>query len=355
MVDKWIMRILLSPLALLFGLGVAIKSLIYKVGLLKGVSFSIPVINVGNLTVGGAGKTPHVEYLIRLLSPFVPIGTLSRGYKRKTKGFMLIRPGFNSDQAGDEPLLYARKYPGIAVSVCESRSIGIPKLLQSRPQTRVVLLDDAFQHRAIEPNLNILLTEYDEPFYEDWLLPAGRLREWRGGYRRADLIIVSKCPLEMSIEERDAIIRKINPIQDQHVFFSRYGYFTPYRMWEPQRRTEITDQHEVLLICGIAKTEYLLEYLHTKAGAVKLIQFEDHHVYTRHDLEMIKKYFDNMIGEKRMVLTTEKDAMRLEGFRDFFEKNKMQVDILPIQVSFLADDGPKFDDWIQRFLLNFTV
>ena len=355
MVDKWIMRILLAPLALLFGIGVAIKSLIYKSGLLKGVSFSIPVINVGNLTVGGAGKTPHVEYLIRLLSPYLPVGTLSRGYKRKTKGFMLVRPGFNSNQVGDEPLLYARKYPGIAVSVCESRSIGVPKLLQSRPQTRVVLLDDAFQHRAIEPNLNILLTEYDEPFYNDWLMPSGRLREWRGGYRRADLIIVTKCPLNMSLEEQKEMVAKIKPIGDQHVFFSRYGYFTPYRMWDPQRRTEITDEHEVLLICGIAKTEYLLEYLHSKAGAVKLIQFDDHHVYSRHDLEMIKKYFDNMIGEKRMVLTTEKDAMRLEGFREFFASNNIQVDIPPIQVSFLFDDGPKFDDWIQRFLLNFTV
>jgi tetraacyldisaccharide 4'-kinase len=355
MVDKWILRILLSPLALLFGIGVLIKSLIYKSGLLKGVSFSIPVINVGNLTVGGAGKTPHVEYLIRLLSPYLPVGTLSRGYKRKTKGFMLIRPGFNSDQAGDEPLLYARKYPGIAVSVCESRSIGVPKLLQSRPQTRVVLLDDAFQHRAINPNLNILLTEYDEPFYKDWLLPAGRLREWRAGYKRADLIIVTKCPLDMKTEERDEMRRKINPVRDQHVFFSRYGYFTPYRMWDAKLRTEITEEHEVLLICGIAKTEYLLDYLHTKAGAVKLIQFEDHHVYTRHDMEMIKKYYDNMIGDRRMVLTTEKDAMRLEGYREFFTQNDIQIDILPIQVSFLFDDGPKFDDWIQRFLLNFTV
>ncbi len=355
MVDKWIKRILLSPFALLFGIGVAIKSLIYKVGLLKGVVFSIPVINVGNLTIGGAGKTPHVEYLIRLLSPYLPVGTLSRGYKRKTRGFMLIRPGFNSDQAGDEPLLYARKYPGVAVSVCESRSIGIPKLLQARPQTRVVLLDDAYQHMAIEPNLNILLTEYDEPFYEDWLLPAGRLREWRVGYQRADLIIVTKCPLVLSPLERDEILKKIKPVKDQRVFFSRYGYFAPYRMWDPQLRTEITDEHEVLLICGIAKTDYLLEYLNTKAGAVKLIQFEDHHVYTRRDLEMIKKYYDNMIGDKRMVLTTEKDAMRLEGFRDFFSEHNLQIDILPVQVSFLFDEGPKFDDWIQHFLLNFTV
>ncbi len=355
MVDKWIKRILLAPFALLFGMGVAIKSLIYKVGLLKGVSFSIPVINVGNLTVGGAGKTPHIEYLIRLLSPYLPVGTLSRGYKRKTKGFMLVRPGFNSDQVGDEPLLYARKYPGIAVAVSESRSTGVLKLLQSRPQTRVVLLDDAFQHRAIEHNLNILLTEYDEPFYKDWLMPAGRLREWRRGYKRADLIIVTKCPSDMSLDKRNEMVAMINPVRDQHVFFSRYDYFTPYRMWDPQKRTEITEDHEVLLICGIAKTEYLLEYLHTKAGAVKLIQFEDHHVYIRHDLEMIKKYFDNMIGNKLMVLTTEKDAMRLEGFREFFTKNNIRIDILPIQVNFLFDDGPAFDDWVQRFLLNFTV
>lgn len=355
MVDKWIKRILLSPFALLFGIGVMIKSFMYKTGLLRGVKFSIPVINVGNLNVGGSGKTPHVEYLIRLLSPYIPIATMSRGYKRKTTGFMLVRPGFTSDQVGDEPLMYARKYPGIAVSVSESRALGVPKLLQSRPRTRAVILDDAFQHRGVEPSMNILLTEYGDPFYDDWLMPSGRLREWRSGYRRADLIIVTKCPADISNEERQKIMQNIKPLPYQRVFFSQYKYFTPYRMWEHQQRFEIAKAHEVLLICGIARSEYLLEYLHTKSDSVKLLQFEDHHVYTRHDLEMMKKYYDNMMGTNRIILTTEKDAVRLEKHRDFFVENNMHLNILPIQVAFLFDEGPVFDDWMQQFLLNFKV
>lgn len=355
MVDKWFIKLLLSPLALLFGIGVAVKSLLYSTGLLKGVSFDIPVINVGNLTVGGAGKTPHVEYLIRLLSPYVPVATMSRGYKRKTKGFLIARPGHNSDQVGDEPLLYARKYPNVTVAVSESRVIGVPKLLQSRPSVRAIILDDAFQHRAIDPNLNILLTEFNDPFYKDWLLPAGRLREWRSGYRRADVIVVTKCPADLDVETKAEMIRKIDPFPHQRVFFSRYAYFDPYRMYQASVRTPITEDHEVLLICGIARTNYLLDYLHSRAGAVKLMQFEDHHVYTRHDLEMMKKYYDNMVGQKRMILTTEKDAMRLEVFRDFLSENNMHIDILPIMVEFLFDEGPLFDEWVKQFLLNFKV
>ena len=355
MVDAWILRVLLLPISLLFGIGVAIKEALYATGLLKGVKYSIPLINVGNLTVGGAGKTPHAEYLIRLLSPYLHISVLSRGYKRKTKGFLLSRPGFTSDQVGDEPLLFTRKYPQISVAVSESRVVGVPKLLQARPQTRAIILDDAYQHRAIEPNLNILLTEFDNPFYKDWLLPSGRLREWRFAYRRADLIIVTKCPPTLTRAEADAMIEKIKPKRDQKVFFSRYEYYTPYRMWNAELRTAITEQHEVLLLSGIARTGYLLDYLHSQAGAVKLLQFEDHHVYSRHDVEMIKKYFDNMAGEERMVLTTEKDAMRLEGFREFFDANRIKIDILPIRVHFLFKEGTLFDEWIKQFLLNFRM
>lgn len=355
MVDKWIKRIVLLPLSLLFGLGVFIKDLFYKTGLLKGVSYSIPVINVGNLTVGGTGKTPHVEYLIRLISPFIPVSTLSRGYKRKTKGFVLVRPGFNSSQAGDEPLMYSRKFPGVAVAVCESRTLGVAKLLQSRPQTRAVILDDAFQHRAINPNLNILLTEYDDPYYQDWLLPSGRLREWRVGYKRADVIIVTKCPPDITRVERDKMVKRIKPLPSQRVFFSQYQYIQPYRMWDSKIRTNITEEREVLLVCGIARTEYLLDYLYTKAGAVKLLQFEDHHVYTANDLATIKKYYDSMIGDKRMILTTEKDAMRLEGFKQVLLDYQLEVDILPIEVKFLFDEGTLFDEWIQQFLLNFKI
>jgi tetraacyldisaccharide 4'-kinase len=355
MVNKLILKLLLFPFSLLFGLGVAIKALLYEVGLLSGVKFSIPVINVGNLTVGGSGKTPHVEYVVRLLSPFIRVAILSRGYRRSTQGFRLAHPRQTSDDVGDEPLLYARKYRNIVVAVSESRALGVPKLLQHRPDIQTIVLDDAYQHRAITPSLNILLTTYSLPFYKDWLLPVGRLREWPSAYRRADAIIVTKCPVDLTPDERDVMIRRINPSERQPVFFSRYTYLDPYAMWAPQHRISLTEQHDVVLVCGIARTEYLLDYLHGVAGSVNMIQFEDHHIYSRYDLEMIEKHFAGMEGPDKIILTTEKDAMRLEPHRDFLLEHNLSVFILPIIVTFLFEDQQRFDSWIKRFLLEYKI
>ena len=200
MVRDFILKVLLSPFAILFGIGVAFKNILYRVGLLKGLRFSIPVINLGNLTVGGAGKTPHTEYLIRLLKEYITVSTLSRGYGRSTKGYLHVHAGNTADQVGDEPLQYKRKFPDITVAVCESRSLGIPKLIQHNPNVQSILLDDAYQHRSVEPALNILLTEHDHRFTHDFLLPVGRLREWRSAYKRADRIIVTKCPHDLSLK-----------------------------------------------------------------------------------------------------------------------------------------------------------
>lgn len=355
MVNKLLLKLLLLPFSLLFGLGVALKAFLYEAGLLSGVRFSIPVINVGNLTVGGSGKTPHVEYVVRLLSPYLRVAILSRGYRRSTKGFRFAHPHDTSDVVGDEPLMYTRKYRNIVVAVSESRSLGVPKLLQHRPDIQTILLDDAFQHRAITPSLNVLLTTFSLPFYKDWLLPVGRLREWRAGYKRADAIIVTKCPADLALEERDKMIRKIRPTAEQKVFFSKYDYFDPYAMWSPQHRIRITERHDILLVCGIARTEYLLDYLHSVAGAVKMIQFEDHHIYSRYDLEMIEKHFTPMEGPEKIILTTEKDAMRLEPHREFLIRHNMSVFILPIKVAFLFDDQQRFDGWIKQFLLDFKT
>ena len=193
-------RVLLAPLTVLYGLGVSLRSLFYTSGVLKHTTFSLPIISVGNLSVGGAGKTPHVEYLVQLLKDYVHVATLSRGYKRKTKGFLLVHPHQSATQVGDEPLQYKRKYPDVTVAVGENRSLAIPEMLQHAPQTQVILLDDAFQHIAIRPSLNILLTEHGQLFTDDFLLPSGRLREWRSAYERADTIIVSKCPPDLPEE-----------------------------------------------------------------------------------------------------------------------------------------------------------
>jgi tetraacyldisaccharide 4'-kinase len=220
MVDSTVAKLLLSPLSLLYGAGISFRNWAYRRGILRGIEFSVPVISVGNLSVGGAGKTPHIEYLIRLLDPYLNIATLSRGYRRKTRGFLVVQPDNGVEEVGDEPLQYARKFPDVMVTVAEERAFAIPEIVGRRPDIELVLLDDAFQHRAVKPGLNMLLTPYDTPFTRDYLLPSGRLREWRSGYERADVIVVSKCPAQIDREAADALAAEIAPLQHQRLFFS---------------------------------------------------------------------------------------------------------------------------------------
>jgi tetraacyldisaccharide 4'-kinase len=355
MLQKLLIQILLSPLALIFGLGVSIKNLLYTIVLLKGVSFSIPMIGVGNLTVGGAGKSPHVEYLIRLLKDYLQIATLSRGYKRKTRGFLQAEIYHTADIVGDEPLQFKRKFPEISVAVAENRALGVPKLLQVIPDLQVILLDDIYQHRAIQPGLNILLTEHHHLFTKDFLLPVGRLREWRSAYKRADILVVTKCPENLSPTEKSRITSEISPISGQSIFFSRYQYLPLYNVFNPSARGNLNNDVSVLLVCAIARTQYLLDYLQEKASEVKMLQFEDHHTFNRYDLEQIKKYYDTMPEKKKIILTTEKDAVRLELHRNFFLENKLPVFALPIKVEFLFGQEEQFNEKIKDFLLAFKV
>ena len=266
MIQQILYKIFLAPVSLLFGLGVSLRDFFYRTGLLKGVEFNIPVISVGNLSVGGAGKTPHIEYLIRLLNSYINVATLSRGYKRKTKGYLRVQPNMNAEQAGDEPLQFKRKFPDITVAVAESRTFAIPQIVMDKPDTQVVLLDDAFQHRSVKPGLNILLTEYSHPFTRDYLLPSGRLREWRSAYERADVIIVSKCPMQMPTEEKQAFIEEIKPLAHQKIFFSFYDYYQAYYIFNRQYVLELNPELDVLLVCAIARTDYVLEYLEEKVN-----------------------------------------------------------------------------------------
>ena len=202
-------KILLFPFSLLYGFGVNMRNFFYQTKMLRSVSFDVPVISVGNLSVGGAGKTPHIEYLIELLRPYLHVATLSRGYKRKTEGFIAVLPEHSAIQVGDEPLQYKRKYQDVFVTVSENRAFGIPKLMMQKPDTQVILLDDAFQHRAVKPGLNILLTEYSNLYTRDFLLPMGRLREWSGAAKRADTIVVTKCPFSLTAEDKQQIIKEL--------------------------------------------------------------------------------------------------------------------------------------------------
>ena len=231
---------MLAPFSLLYGIGVSLRNFFYKNGILKGVEFDLPLISVGNLSIGGAGKTPHIEYLIRLLKDYLNVATISRGYKRKTKGFLIVKPNYNANAVGDEPLQFARKFQDVLVTVSESRTFAVPQILMEQPDNQVILLDDAFQHLSIKPGLNILLTEFSYPFTKDYLLPSGRLREWRSAYRRANIIIVSKCPSQITEAEKNALIEDIEPLARQRVYFSYYEYDQPYFILKPDYRFRLS-------------------------------------------------------------------------------------------------------------------
>jgi len=353
MVRFYIIKVLLLPFSLLYGIGVGVRNLLYKHGFLNSVRFNVPVISVGNLTVGGAGKTPHVEYLIKLLKPYLEIGTLSRGYKRKTKGFVEVMPHQNAQTAGDEPIQFKRKNPDIGVYVDESRMFGIPRIMMKKPETQSIILDDAFQHLSVKPGLNILLTEYDRPFFDDWLLPSGRLREWRSAYTRADIIIVSKCPAQLDPEEKKIWLARINPLPHQRVYFSYFAYGHPYHLFDGRKRIDLNSNPDILLVSGIARTDYLLDYLSTKSENIKILEYEDHYDYTPFDMGRIQKFYDSMNRQKAIILTTEKDAIRLQAHNKFIRENQIPVFALPLEVKFHFDEGEKFDEDVKGFLTGF--
>jgi len=355
MVQNTLIKILLAPISLLYGIGISIRDFLYRNGLLKGIIFNVPIISVGNLSIGGTGKTPHIEYLIRLLKDYIEVATLSRGYQRKTKGYLEINPSFNAEQSGDEPLQYARKFQDVLVTVGEDRSYAIPKLMQNHPETQAILLDDAFQHLSVKPGLNILLTEYEKPFTKDYLLPSGRLREWRSSYERADVIVISKCPHGLTEVAKEKMIEEINPFPHQKIFFSRYEYGYPYYMFNWSQRFQIDKDWDVLVICAIANTDYLLNNLKPLVNSVKVLAFEDHHYFKAYDIGRLKETFDKIDSPKKVILTTEKDAMRLELHRQFLVENKIPIMVLPVEVSFLFGEGGRFNDLIKNFLLNFKA
>lgn len=356
MVNNIFIKILLMPFTLLYGIGVSFKNSLYSTGLLKSSSFSIPVISVGNLSIGGAGKTPHIEYLIELLSPYIYVATLSRGYKRDTKGFRLVSPKDNARTAGDEPILYARKYPEVKVFVAENRALAIPDIVRQLPHVQCILLDDAYQHRVVQPNLNILLTQYEQPFYRDFLLPVGRLREFRSAYQRADIIIVSKCPDDLGFDDKERVTSEIIPQAHQKLFFTKYKYLTPYSFYFTDQRLMLDKDLHIILISGIANTSYLTNFLRKSCKSVTHLEYEDHHYFTDQDIDIIKStYLRKRDDDTTIVVTTEKDAMRLDMHKMKLYSNQIPIFILPIKVEFLFDQQEEFNQLVKNTLLAFKV
>jgi tetraacyldisaccharide 4'-kinase len=343
-------RILLLPFALLYWLIISIRNWLYDKNISRSNSFGLPIICIGNLSVGGTGKSPMVEYMIAALKDKYKIATLSRGYKRRTKGYSLANDNTTALDIGDEPMQFHTKFPGIPVAVGEERIVAIPLLLHDKPETQVILLDDAFQHRAIRAGLNILLTDYNNLFTRDFYLPTGDLRDLRSSYKRADIIIVTKCKTDLSRREAHDILEEINLLDHQKLFFTAFAYDKPYHIATREKR-ELNKDTEVLLVAGIANPSPLKKMLEECSKTYYMSHFPDHHIFTIDDLREIKKRFDRIDAENKMILTTEKDAMRLMKFKD--EINNLPLFIIPVKHRFLFDSGSVFDNAVIQFITNF--
>jgi tetraacyldisaccharide 4'-kinase len=343
-------RILLFPFSLLYATVIKIRNWCFDHHILPSASFNLPIICIGNLAAGGTGKSPMVELLIRILKDHYEIAVLSRGYKRKTRGYALAGPQSTALDIGDEPMQFHSKFPEVAIAVGEERIVAIPQLLHDRPDTRAILLDDAFQHRSVRAGLNILLTDCSNLFTRDWWLPSGDLRDAPSSYRRADIIVVTKCSEDLSDEERRAIAIEIDPRPHQQLFFSSIQYGEPYHITRHDTQ-EVTDQVEVLLVTGIANPAPLKRWLNERSRTYYELEYSDHHIFSIDDLNTIFRRFNSITAPNKIILTTEKDAVRLIKFRQ--ELADWPFYVLPISPRFLFDDGPRFTDLIVKFIAEF--
>lgn len=327
---------ILYLLALLYGNAVRLHRAFYRHGILVSKSFDLPIINVGNLSVGGTGKSPHVAYFNKLLASSFTTAIVSRGYHRKTKGVQFVLEDSSVLEVGDEPLQLKQKFPRTTVVVAEQRALGIEAILEKNKASNCILLDDAFQHWAIQADVDILLTTFDQPFFEDRVLPMGRLREFRQGYQRANIIIVTKCPPSISAAQKAIFIQKIKPLSHQAVFFSYFQYQSLYELLDVNKRKGMAELQgqKITLLTAIATTSYLETYLQSYTSAVTHLAFLDHHYYTEKDLEKIK---DTAKGG--LIITTEKDATKLKVHQSYIEREGLTIYVLPIEVVFAFDEA----------------
>jgi tetraacyldisaccharide 4'-kinase len=336
-----LLRKFLFPFAILYGFITSIRNFLFDKGILKSYSFDIPIIAVGNLSVGGTGKTPQIEYLIRLLSPKYKVTTLSRGYKRQSKGFVLADSNSNAEILGDEPFQFYTKFKNIQVAVDADRKNGIEQLLSQPEKPQIILLDDAFQHRKVKAGFYILLTSYGDLYSDDYMLPTGNLRESRRGANRADIIIVTKCPVNLSLDEQNKI-KEFLPSQkdkgkNQELYFSFIDYDELVYSEDKTMKVSEIRNADKLLLAGIAKPNPFFAYLQAENDE-KLV-FPDHHHFTESDINTIKNKSQNKI-----IITTEKDFVRLKG-----SIPKAQLFYLPIRSSFLSS-SEKFDKTITSYV-----
>lgn len=309
---------ILTPIAWIYGCGAMLRNKFFDWGLLKQRTFNVPVVVVGNISVGGTGKTPHVEYIIEHLLDTYHIGVLSRGYKRKTKGFILANDKSTPNDIGDEPYQIYKKFQGITLAVCENRCEGIETLLSIDPDINLFVLDDAFQHRYVKPTASVVLVDYEHPIDTDHLLPRGRLREPMHGILRADFVIVTKCPDPMKPVDVSLMRKRLDLFPSQKLYFSTFRYYN-FRPIFPESAKEVphlrrlTENDTLLLVTGIANYIPFFKFLNAFPAKVKIIKFSDHHDYSRSDFDFIKEWYNKLKGEHIYIVTTEKDAVKFSN------------------------------------------
>ena len=347
-INEWLL-----PLSWLYGIGVRVRNWMFDIGVLKSQSYDIPVISVGNITVGGSGKTPHVEYLINLLHEKLKVGVLSRGYKRKSRGYLLADKDTEMREIGDEPFQMKHKYPDIYMAVDRNRRNGINRLTHDE-QTKdvdVILLDDAYQHRYVKPGINILLVDYHRLIIYDKLLPAGRMREPQEGKSRADIVIVTKCPKDLKPMEFRVLKRAMNLYPYQELYFTTLQYESLKAVFQDERKplSSLPKGVNILLLTGIASPQQMVMDLKPVSENITPMAFGDHHQFTEDDAERINSTFAAM-PKPKVIITTEKDATRLNCLGTLSEATKNSIYALPIRIRFMLEGEEEFNNKIISYV-----
>lgn len=348
------LKLFLYPISAIYGLIISIRNFLYDYKIFKSTEFEIPVISIGNITVGGTGKTPHTEYLVELLRKQFTVTTISRGYKRKTKGYHEVEVSSLATEVGDEPLQIKTKFSEVQVVVDERRVHAIEKI-QAQEASKlpdVILLDDAFQHRSVSAGINILLIDFNRPIDKDRLMPVGRLRETKWQMRRANVIIYTKCPQEISPITRRIIMKDVNLRPYQNLFFTTMVYqpVTPVFPEEAIATPELaSDRVSVLLLTGIANPEHLRKYLNTFTDDITDLRYPDHHNFHASNIHQIEQKFAAIASEKKIIITTEKDSMRLKDM-NLSPELKAHLFYIPLKIKFLDSEGKNFDEKIVTYV-----
>lgn len=338
--DKYL-KYALTPFSWLYGFVVYMRNKFFDWGILKETSFNVPVVGVGNITVGGTGKTPHVEYILECLRYKRNIAVLSRGYKRKTRGFIVASAKSTPDDIGDEPLQIYEKFGGtVKVAVCESRVKGVRELIKQYPKINLIVLDDSFQHRYIKPKVNIMLMDYTRPVYSDDILPLGRMRESKDAIYRADMVITTKCPSEISALDMRLVSKRLELMPYQKLYFSSFDYgglipVFPDDCSERVKITELSENDAVILLTGVANPRPFVNHFREYQFKKKILHFPDHHDFKKSDLHKILSKFNDIAGSRKIIITTEKDAMRISHNPYFPVELRPLIFYMPIGVRML--------------------